>query len=123
VSFVCVQSWYCVILVCTHRHVGICLPLIYVCAQTGVAKKSTLEMRARLLEAGVEVVTSQLLTDARDDSREDAASYLKKHNINLLMEKLVTSLVFSQPENPREFLIGELGDIANNSRCVMYGLL
>jgi len=38
----------------------------------------------------------------------DAAIYLNSHNIMNILNDLTASLVYYQPENPREFLISEL---------------
>ncbi|XP_051976097.1 EF-hand calcium-binding domain-containing protein 10 isoform X2 [Xyrauchen texanus] len=39
---------------------------------------------------------------------QEAAEYLKKHNISDLMDNLTSMLFFYRPERPREFLIDQL---------------
>lgn len=44
----------------------------------------------------------------RADPRAEAEQYLEKHQIPKLFEQLGAAVVYSKPDNPREFLISEL---------------
>lgn len=42
------------------------------------------------------------------DPRVQAEAYIKRHKVDKIFQDLGTALVYSRPENPREFLIQEL---------------
>jgi hypothetical protein len=54
--------------------------------------------------------------EQKDDIRQFAADYMEEHNINLLFQKLCTSLIYSKPENPEAFLIDELKKLQQQGR-------
>jgi hypothetical protein len=59
--------------------------------------------------AGVQLLDSASLFEARDDRRQAAAIYLDKHGIEGLFERLAAALIFHKPEDPRTFLVQEIG--------------
>ncbi|XP_072242449.1 EF-hand calcium-binding domain-containing protein 10 [Leuresthes tenuis] len=52
---------------------------------------------------------------------KDAAEYLKKHKIIELMDNLTSMLFFYRPENPREFLIEQLGQLKDSQQSGVKG--
>ncbi|KAF3855186.1 hypothetical protein F7725_023241, partial [Dissostichus mawsoni] len=52
---------------------------------------------------------------------EDAAEYLKKHNIIQLLDNLSCMLFFHRPEKPREFLIEQLEQLKISQQTGMKG--
>ncbi|KAG7281869.1 hypothetical protein CRUP_031118 [Coryphaenoides rupestris] len=50
---------------------------------------------------------------------EEAAVYLEKHKIVELMNNMTSSLFFHRPEDPKEYLIGYLGQLKESKdNCV-----
>lgn len=81
-------------------------------AARGVASDSTEAMKVKLSKAGVQIIQSPLLLDNKtQDPRQQAATYLAKHGIDQLLQKLCTQLVFHKPEDPNLFLIEKLKQI------------
>lgn len=69
------------------------------------------ETANKLEKAGVTTITSSVLLDAvqsNEDRRQEAAAYMEEHDINTLFQNLCTSLVYSKPEDPKNFLVKEL---------------
>jgi nicotinamidase/pyrazinamidase len=78
--------------------------------------------RIALESAGVELLHSVVLMEVNGNRRMQASTYIEENGIHVILQKLTAALVYHQPENPKEFLIGELQNLQKESEANL-GLL